>query len=107
MTSDNLMEFHDVFDIDRIVHEPARMAIMAVLYGVDTADFNFLLEMTQLSRGNLSIQARKLQEAGYLTIEKSFRKNYPYTEYRLTKKGRTALINYVNKIKLLSKMVND
>jgi DNA-binding transcriptional ArsR family regulator len=101
------LELRDLVEVDRIIHEPARAAIMAVLYGVESADFKFLLETTQLTKGNLSVHARKLEGAEYLTIEKSFLENYPHTEYRLTKKGRTAFRAYVNKLQLLSKALND
>jgi len=100
------LELHQLVEVDRTIHEPARAAIMAVLYGVESADFMFLLETTQLTKGNLSIHARKLQAADYLTIEKSFRNNYPHTEYKLTRKGRAAFKAYVNKLKLLSKALN-
>lgn len=101
------LELAELVEVDRVIHEPARATIMAVLYGVQSADFNFLLDTTRLTRGNLSVHARKLQGADYLEIEKSFRNNYPYTEYRLTKKGRAAFRAYVNKLKLLSKALND
>lgn len=101
------LELAELVEVDRVIHEPARAAIMAVLYGVQSADFKFLLETTRLTKGNLSVHARKLQSAEYLEIEKSFRNNYPYTEYRLTKKGRAAFRAYVNKLKLLSKALND
>lgn len=101
------LELAELVEVDRIIHEPARAAIMAVLYGVQSADFKFLLETTRLTKGNLSVHARRLQSAEYLEIEKSFRNNYPYTEYRLTKKGRAAFRAYVNKLKLLSKALND
>jgi len=100
MSSD--LDLSDLVDIDRIIHEPARAAIMAVLYGVESADFKFLLRTTQLTKGNLSIHARKLQAADYLTITKSFQDNYPHTEYQLTRKGRQAFRAYVKKLKSLS-----
>lgn len=107
MEQAELVELAELVEVDRVIHEPARAAIMAVLYGVQSADFKFLLETTGLTKGNLSVHSRKLQAAGYLEIEKSFRNNYPYTEYRLTKKGRAAFRAYVNKLKLLSKALND
>ena len=106
MALNDQLELHQLVEVDRTIHEPARAAIMAVLYGVESADFMFLLETTQLTKGNLSIHARKLQAADYLTIEKSFRNNYPHTEYKLTRKGRAAFKAYVNKLKLLSKALN-
>jgi DNA-binding transcriptional ArsR family regulator len=100
-------DLSELVEVDRIIHEPARAAIMAVLYGVESADFKFLLEMTQLTKGNLSVHARKLQSADYLTIEKSFQNNYPHTRYRMTRLGRAAFRAYVNKIKWLSKAVDE
>jgi DNA-binding transcriptional ArsR family regulator len=104
---DDRLELSKLIEVDRTIHEPARAAIMAVLYGVKSADFKFLLETTQLTKGNLSVHARKLAGAEYLTITKSFRNNYPYTEYSLTKKGKAAFKAYVNKLELLSKALND
>jgi DNA-binding transcriptional ArsR family regulator len=98
-------ELTDLIEVDRIIHEPARAAIMAVLMGVESADFKFLLEMTQLTKGNLSVHAKKLQEAGYIRIEKSFQNNYPHTEYRVTKKGKAALRVYIKKLKWLTESV--
>ena len=105
MAPDNPPDVRELVDIDRIIHEPARAAIMAVLYGVDSADFKFLLRMTQLTKGNLSAHTRKLQEAKYLTITKSFKKNYPHTEYKLTQEGRRAFRTYAKKIRSLSNFV--
>jgi DNA-binding transcriptional ArsR family regulator len=106
VSKDERLDVHGLIDVDRTIHEPARAAIMAVLFGVDSADFKFLLQTTNLTRGNLSVHARKLEAAEYLTIKKSFKNNYPHTEYRLTRKGRDAFRAYVNKLKLLSKAVN-
>jgi DNA-binding MarR family transcriptional regulator len=103
---DNPRSFSDLLDIDRTLHEPARAAIMAVLYGVQSADFKFLLHMTQLTKGNLSAHARKLEKADFLVIKKSFRKNYPHTEYQLTQKGRTAFREYLKKLKALAKVLD-
>jgi DNA-binding transcriptional ArsR family regulator len=107
MEPKNGVELTDLIDVDRIIHEPARAAIMAVLVGVKSADFKFLLEMTQLTKGNLSIHAKKLQEAGYIHIEKSFRNNYPHTEYSLTKVGIAAFRIYIKKLKWLTQAVEE
>ena len=101
------VELTDLIEVDRIIHEPARAAIMAVLMGVESADFKFLLEMTQLTKGNLSVHAKKLQEANYINIEKSFRNNYPHTEYRVTKKGKVAFRAYIKKLKWLTEAVEE
>ena len=95
-------ELTELIEVDRIIHEPARAAIMAVLMGVESADFKFILGMTQLTKGNLSIHAKKLQEAGYIRIEKSFQNNYPHTEYSITKNGKAAFRVYIEKLKWLT-----
>jgi len=81
-------------DIDRLVHEPARLMLMAVLYVIDSADFTFLMNQTGMSWGNLSAHMSKLEEAGYLTVEKSFKGKRPNTMLRLTPQGRTAFQTY-------------
>ena len=104
---ENQFELTDLIEVDRILHEPARAAIMAVLMGVESADFKFLLEMTQLTKGNLSVHAKKLQEADYIRIEKSFQNNYPHTEYRVTKKGKAVFREYIKRLKWLTEAVED
>lgn len=81
-------------DLDRIVHEPGRLMILAILNAVGEADFLFLIQQTDLTRGNLSSHTTKLEKAGYIEIEKSFREKVPRTVYRLTAAGRTALLTY-------------
>jgi DNA-binding transcriptional ArsR family regulator len=92
-------EFKDIASLDRLIHEPSRLAIMAVLSAVESADFTFLLNSTRLSKGNLSAHAAKLRDAGYVQIEKSFKDNYPHTTYRLTPEGRKAFKRYHRQIK--------
>ncbi len=86
-------------EIDRIVHEPARLAIMALLYVVDSADFTFLMNQTGLSWGNLSAHMTRLEEAGYIEVEKSFKGRRPNTTLRLTPAGRAAFREYRQKLK--------
>lgn len=86
--------FAALSDIDRIVHEPARLLIMAHLSVLESADFLFLLRQTGLTRGNLSTHARKLEDAGYVEMEKSFIDRLPLTVYRLTESGRKAIQKY-------------
>lgn len=81
-------------DIDRIVHEPIRLRIMSILSGIDKADFNFMLTTLGLSKGNLSSHIDKLEQAGYVSVEKSFKGKVTCTEYSLTKSGKKALANY-------------
>ncbi|MBE7557421.1 transcriptional regulator [bacterium] len=81
-------------ELDRVIHEPARLRILMVLSGVDEADFNFLLSTLGLSRGNLSAHMDKLEQAGYVAIEKGFNGKIPHTVYRCTMAGREALAEY-------------
>ena len=86
-------------EIDRLVHEPARLMLMAVLYVIDSADFTFLMNQTGMTWGNLSAHMTKLEEAGYLEIEKSFKGKRPNTMLRLTQQGRAAFQTYRLKMK--------
>ncbi len=81
-------------DIDKLIHEPARLKIMAQLYVVESADFIFLMRRTQLTWGNLSSHMSKLETAGYIEVEKEFVDKKPHTILALTKKGRTAFQSY-------------
>jgi len=89
----------DLADLDRLVHEPARLAVMALLYVVESADFTFLMNQTGLSWGNLSAHLSKLEEAGYLSVEKSFKGRRPNTNLKLTEQGREALREYARKMR--------
>jgi DNA-binding MarR family transcriptional regulator len=86
-------------DIDRLVHEPARLMILANLYVLESADFVFLMNQVGLTWGNLSAHLAKLEEAGYLEIEKSFKGKRPNTLLRLTGQGRVAFREYTQKMK--------
>ena len=66
----------NITDLDRLIHEPARLAIMAILYAAEEADFLFLLREAGLTKGNLSAHLSRLEEAGYVEIEKTFGVNY-------------------------------
>ena len=81
-------------DPDRLVHEPGRLAVLAVLNAVEEADFVFLLQQTGLTRGNLSSHTAKLEDAGYIDINKTFVGKVPRTVYQLTKAGQAALSSY-------------
>ena len=81
-------------DIDRLIHEPARLMIMAYLYVVDGADFLFLVRQTGLTLGNLSSHMSKLETAGYVDVEKKFVGKKPHTMLRLTERGRAAFSKY-------------
>ena len=80
--------------LDAMIHEAARLAIVAVLAECDAADFNFLLATTELTRGNLSAHMKRLVDAGYVEERKEFLDRKPHTEYRLTRTGRRAFRAY-------------
>jgi DNA-binding MarR family transcriptional regulator len=81
-------------DLDRVIHEPARLMIVAYLYVVESADFTFLMRQTGLTWGNLSSHMSKLEEAGYVEVDKSFVERKPRTMLRLTDAGRAAFREY-------------
>ena len=81
-------------DLDRVIHEPARLLIAALLRNIETADFVFLLKETGLTKGNLSSHLSRLEEAGYVQIEKTYRGKVPLTLIGLTDAGRTAFDDY-------------
>jgi len=81
-------------ELDKIIHEPARLRIMMVLSGLEGADFNFLLTTLSLTRGNLSRHIEKLESAAYIKVKKSFKGKVPNTSYQLTQKGSKALAQY-------------
>jgi len=85
-------------NLDPLLHSQVRLAIMSILIGVKSAEFSFLLENIETTKGNLSFQLSKLKEAGYIEIKKSFRKNYPLTRAKITSKGIEAYENYVDAI---------
>ncbi len=87
--------------IDKLIHEPARLLIMAHLYVVESADFVYLMNQTGLTFGNLSGHMSKLEEAGYIQVEKSFVGNRPNTRLSLTKDGREAFDEYKKKMKAI------
>lgn len=83
-----------IADVDRVIHEPARLVIVSLLYALKEADFVFLQRESQLTRGNLSSHLARLEEAGYVRIEKTFRGKIPLTLCTLTRAGRAAFEGY-------------
>ena len=81
-------------EVDRLVHEPARLMILMVLYTVESADFTFLVNATELTDGNLSSHLSKLETAGYVKIEKGYAGKKPRTTMHLTEAGRRAVEDY-------------
>jgi DNA-binding MarR family transcriptional regulator len=89
--------------VDRVVHEPARLSILSRLASADggVAPFTELRDGLGLTAGNLSVQLRNLEEAGYVEISKTFRGQKPYTELRITAKGEEALGSYLSRMESL------
>jgi len=87
-------EFAFASDPDRVIHEPARLKIMSVLAVVESADFVYLQRETGLTGGNLSVQLTRLEEAGYIAIEKAFVGKIPRTLASITPAGRDAFDAY-------------
>lgn len=85
--------------LDRVVHEPARLMILTLLYAVPEADFIYLQNECRLTQGNLSSHLSRLQEAKYVELHKTFKGKYPLTLCRLTEKGRKALEEYLRTIR--------
>ena len=83
-----------IADIDRLIHEPARLMILALLYVVQSADFVFVLRQTGLTKGNLSSHLSRLEDAAYVEISKEFVEKIPRTLLRLTAAGRQAFQAY-------------
>ena len=83
-----------VTELDRLIHEPARLLIVSILGSVASADFLFLQRETGLTKGNLSAHLSKLEEAGYVKIEKTFKGKLPLTVCKLTAAGQKALAQY-------------
>ena len=92
-------DFRDMGSIDRIIHEPSRLIILAVLYSVESADFLYLLRETGLTKGNLSAHLSKLEDAGYITIDKTFVGKIPRTTCHITEAGREAFRQYRERMK--------
>ena len=86
-------------EVDKIIHEPARYNVMALLYVVDRAEFLFVQNQTGLTPGNLSSHVTKLEAVGYLEIEKKFVGRTPRTFLELTEKGREAFEHYREKMR--------
>jgi DNA-binding MarR family transcriptional regulator len=85
--------------VDRVIHEPGRLMIVALLFAVERADFLYLLHETEMNKGTLSSHLSRLEEAGYVEIVKTFRGKIPQTLLSLTDSGRTAFAEYRKKLK--------
>ena len=93
------VDLQPIGDIDKAIHSPARLKILAYLAAVDSTDFIFLMNQVGLTRGNLSSHLNTLDEAGYVSIEKQFVEKVPRTLIRLTESGRQAIQKYREKMR--------
>jgi DNA-binding MarR family transcriptional regulator len=84
----------ELASLDRVIHEPARLMILTILYAVSEADFLYMQNECGLTQGNLSSHLTKLEEAKYVAVEKTFKGKYPLTICSLTSKGRKAFEEY-------------
>ena len=94
-------DLHAILDLDRTIHEPARLAILTVLAAAEEVEFLFLQRVTGLSKGNLSSHTQKLETAGFLETLKAFRGRIPVTSFRITGEGRVALQAYHRQLRAL------
>ena len=94
-------EFPDIRAIDKLIHEPVRLLLMAHLYVVESSDFLYLMNQLGLTFGNLSSHMTKLEEAGYINVEKEFVDKKPVTRLSLTDEGRVAFSDYRERMRHL------
>ena len=94
-------------DFDRLIHEKTRLAIVSALAVNSTLTFNELKAILKTTDGNVSVHARKLEEAGYLSCRKSFEGRMPKTEYTLTASGKRALEKYLGHMEALIEAVGN
>lgn len=96
MSENNPLDPREISDLDRVIHSPTRLKILLVLMSVEEADFTFISNAADLTRGNLSANLSKLEEAGYVKIEKKFIERVPKTIASITAAGEKALEQYSN-----------
>lgn len=101
--SPRVIEKKSIPDFDRVIHEKTRLAIVSALAVNDRLSFNEMKEIVQTSDGNISVHARRLEEANYVTTKKSFEGRMPHTEYALTAAGRRAFEKYLGHMEALIK----
>jgi DNA-binding HxlR family transcriptional regulator len=94
-------------ELDRVIHERVRLAIVSALAGAESLSFNELKDLLDITDGNLSVHARRLEDAGFVTCDKSFVERVPRTEYQLTAAGRRALDEYLDHMESLIQRVRE
>ncbi len=90
-------------DLDKVIHERMRLGIISALAANEKLSFTELKKLLDTTDGNISVHARKLEDAGYVMLEKSFKGRMPLTEYKITKDGRKALTRYLDHMEALIK----
>jgi DNA-binding MarR family transcriptional regulator len=85
--------------LNPLIHSPLRLAIIALLANVESADFNYIKEITDATNGNISIQIQKLKEANYIRVSKTFKNNYSNTTCSITEEGKQAFNEYILSMK--------
>jgi len=102
------MNLSSLTEMDRLIHEPARLVIMTILHTAEQVDFLFLQRESGLTKGNLSFHLAKLEEGGYILIEKTYRGRVPLTLIALSEKGRQAFETYRQQLaQLMQKMKSE
>lgn len=99
MADEENTEIHPLADLDKVIHSPARLMIMTYLYVAESVDYVYLTHLTGLTWGNLATHVGKLEEEGYVEIEKTFVDKKPYSVIKLTQKGRQAFKAYKDQMK--------
>jgi DNA-binding transcriptional ArsR family regulator len=99
--------FEDLVAADKLVHEPARLAVLTALSACESADFVFLQRLTKLQPGNLSQHLAKLEEAGLITTRKAFVSSYPQTTVQMTAEGRKAVSEHWKRLEALQQEVRS
>jgi DNA-binding transcriptional ArsR family regulator len=92
-------DWKSLTEVDKLVHEPSRLMILTILNSVEKADFVYLQRETGLTRGNLSAHLTKLQEAGYIDIQKTFNGKMPQTICQIAEAGKIAFLKYTDYLK--------
>lgn len=88
-------------ELDQVVHAPLRLAVLSILSSLEKADFTYLRDRTSSTDGNIAAHLLKLEQAGYIRVEKSFLNRKPLSVYRITEEGRSALTRYIRNLKKL------
>ncbi len=94
-------------ELDKVIHERMRLGIISALAANKNLSFTELKNLLNTTDGNISVHARKLEDAGYLSCEKSFNGRVPLTEYKITKQGKNALVKYLNHMEALIKAMKS